>query len=94
MLPSRGQSQLNILERGASSVLISVPSPWSVPELLKQALDSGTLSIEPGFWPPQGLRTVGGLEFSEKIRPREGTKALRGLGCWSQATQGGGESGG
>lgn len=36
-----------------------------------------------------GARTAGWLGFSEKIRPREGTKAL-----WSQATRGGGGSGG
>lgn len=49
------------------------------------ALDSEALGLEPRSWRSWGLRTVAWVAFSEKIRPREGTKAPWGPGGWRQA---------
>ena len=75
---------------GGLTLRVSIPSPCRSLNFSRQALDSGIWGLEPGSWTPQGLGTVGRLEFGEKIRPGGGTKALWGPGCWSQAAWAGG----
>lgn len=54
---------------GGLTLRVSIPSPCRSLNFSRQALDSGIWGLEPGSWTPQGLGTVGRLEFGEKIRP-------------------------
>lgn len=92
--PGMGQNQLGreagrVLEWGGLTLHISAPPPGQSLNFSRGALDSEALGLEPGCWRPWGLRTVGWVKFSEKIRPREGTKALWGPGGWRQAARAG-----